>query len=367
MKKFGIVFSLLLITSNIFAQTVTSQHHNFQIEKIIDTDDVIWGLDFYDNETILFTLRSGHLFKLQNGLKMPISGTPRVYTKGQGGLLDVKVKEIQGQKYIYLTYSKPINDGAVTALGRAKLNLKDNKLEEFTELFVSNANSDKTVHFGSRLVFKDDKIYMGIGERGLRDLSQDKTKHHGKIIRLNLNGTIPADNPHETDKTFAKEVWSLGHRNPQGIDIDQDGNIWNSEFGPRGGDEINLIKKGANYGWPIITYGSEYWGPKIGSTHKEGMEQPIKYWTPSISPSGLLIYKGSAFENWRSDFFLANLSSRHLRRVRIKENKVIEEEELLSELKERIRHVSANSKGHIFISTDSGRIYEIKPLENKIK
>lgn len=359
--KFLLLFFSLSLPFLSFGDVIKSKHHSFKIEKILQGEDVIWGMDFFNDNEFFFTERSGAL-KLYDGKKiMTIKGAPKVFSEGQGGLLDVKVKAIGEIKYIYLTYSKMQKNGAVTALARATFNRKNLQLENLKDLFISNGKSTKGIHFGSRLVFLEDKIFMGIGERGLRDMAQDKSTHHGSIIRLNLDGSIPQDNPRKDDKNFAKEIWSYGHRNPQGIDSDLQGNIWDSEFGPRGGDEINLIKRAANYGWPIITYGKEYWGPKIGETHKQGMEQPIKYWTPSISPSGLMIYKADAFKNWKGDFFLANLSSRHLRRLRIEKNQVSEEEELLANLKERMRHVMSGPQGFIYITTDSGKIYVLRP------
>ena len=225
--------------------------------------------------------------------------------------MDAKVHPDFAQNgLVYLTWSQPVGEGAATALGRGKL--AGNRLENWQRLLLTNAGGKRGEHFGSRLLFAGEHLYMSVGERGERKASQDPGRHNGKILCLTHEGEpagagLPDALP---------EVWTLGHRNPQGIAARPGtGQIWAAEFGPRGGDELNLIKGGANYGWPVITYGREYWGPSIGPTHKGGLEQPAAQWTPVISPSGLTFYDGAAFPAWKGSAFLACLSGKHLRRV----------------------------------------------------
>lgn len=198
-------------------------------------------------------------------------------------------------------------------------------------------------------------VYVTIGDRAKRKYAQDLTNHHGKVLRLTLDGKIPKDSPFKNS-----EIFSYGHRNPQGIVRDSRGRIFVSEFGPRGGDEINIIEAGKNYGWPIITYGREYYGPKIGATHKKAMEQPITYWVPSISPSGITIYTGDKILKWKENLFIACLSGKHLRRLVLKGKKVIKQEVLFENFKRRIRHVRTGLDGYLYFSTDRGELARIK-------
>jgi glucose/arabinose dehydrogenase len=329
-----------------------------KIEQVLKLDGVIWGFDFITPSTGIANLRSGEMyfFDLKTKKSHRIKG-PEVKSGGQGGLLDIKYKRIGKVDYAYYTYSKLHKNSWTTALGRAQILNK--QLVNHKDLFVARVVSDTSRHFGSRIVFKADKLFMTIGDRGERENSQKLSNHNGTIVRLNLDGSIPADNPFK-GKRQRKEIWSYGHRNPQGIDIDPvSGEVFSCEFGPRGGDELNHVKKAKNYGWPVITYGREYWGPKIGGTKKEGMEQPIVHWTPSISPSGMAFYTGNKISKWKGNLFLANLSSQHLRRLVLKNNKVILQEELLKQQKERVRHVTTGLDGFLYISTDSGKLIKI--------
>lgn len=335
-----------------------SVHAKVKTEQVLKLDGVVWGFDFVTSSTGVASIRSGDLFyfDISKGLKKQLT-PPKVKSGGQGGMLDIKYKRIGKTDYIYYTYSKLHKDVWTTALGRAVL--VGSKLINHKDIFVAKVESDTSRHFGSRIAFVEDKLFMTIGDRGERKLSQNLNNHNGTIIRLNLDGTVPADNPF-VGKSGLDEIWSYGHRNPQGIDYDEKlGKLYSCEFGPRGGDELNLVEKAMNYGWPVITYGKEYWGPSIGDTHKKGMVQPLTYWTPSISPSGMAIYKGDKTPSWKGHLFLANLSSRHLRRLVLKGDKVILQEELLKSLKQRIRHVVNGKDGHLYISTDSGQILKV--------
>lgn len=331
-------------------------------EQVMKFDGVVWGFDFLDQYSGFASLRSGELYHFDlKSKKSKLLMSPKVKAGGQGGLLDLKVVKIKGKTFLYYTYSKQVKDLWTTAMGRALY--KDGKLSAHEDLFVADVVSDTSRHFGSRMAFKDQFVYVTIGDRGERKYAQDLSKHNGSIVRLHLDGSIPKDNPFGK-KNQLKSIWSWGHRNPQGIDFDPvSRELFSCEFGPRGGDEFNHIKKALNYGWPVITYGKEYWGPSIGDTHKKGMEQPVVHWSPSISPSGMVFYRGDKVSEWKGNVFLANLGSRHLRRLVLSQEqgkfKVTKQESLLSSLKERIRHVANGKDGHLYISTDSGKIIKV--------
>lgn len=328
-------------------------------EKLFEIEDeVIWGFTFLNSSEVLLTLRKGDLyhFNLKNK-KLKKIKTFDVFAYGQGGLLDVQMFKVEGKETLYFTYSKKVKGKATTALARAYW-VKDN-LTDFQDIFVAKAENDKTIHFGSRLAFDGKHLFMTVGERNQRHLSQTLNNHHGKILRLLPNGKPAPENPF-VKKGGLPEIYSFGHRNPQGIFWDDKRKIlFSCEFGPRGGDEINIIKPGLNYGWPVITYGSEYYGPKIGEEKKEGMEQPLAYWVPSISPSGMTVYQGNAISEWKGDIFLANLSSSHLRRLKFVDGKITEQQELFKGMDERIRFVSEGPDGRLYFSTDSGMFFGV--------
>ncbi len=337
-----ILISLLLLSSLLALSKPIS---------IIETGDIIWSFDFINDKEIIFTERDGKL-KIINIATKKITNLniPKIKVTGQGGLLDVHFKEINKKNFIYLTYSEKYLDNLTTSLARGEY--KKNTKISWEVLFRAKVKGNTSRHFGSRLVFVDEHIFMTIGDRGKRKYAQDLTTHQGKILRLTLDGKAAVDNPFSGQKNALPEIWTYGHRNPQGIDYDQQNKrLYSCEFGPRGGDELNLIKKGKNYGWPIITYGKEYWGPRIGGTEQEGMEQPLAYWVPSISPSGMVYHKG--------DIYLANLSSEHIRKIKIKNNKVINQTKLFEKLDTRIRHVRIKSDV-LYFSTDEGNIYKEK-------
>lgn len=332
----------------------------FKLEKVYEGEGVVWGFDFVDEERALVSHRGGDLFlyHLKTGKKTKL-GSPDVYSKGQGGLLDVVYKKIGDKDFVYMTYSDPVEgDGkAVTALARGEL--KGDKLVKLETLFRSNADGDGSIHFGSRLAFAGDSIYMTIGERGMRDLAQSLQRHNGSVLRLTLEGKAHPDNPF-VGKKGLDEIYSYGHRNPQGIDIDPvSGKVYAVEMGPRGGDELNLIQKGLNYGWPEITYGTEYYGPKIGQYEKEGMEQPATYWVPSISPSGMVFYTGDKIKEWKNHLFLACLSGQQIRKIELKDNKVVSQTALFKDMDERFRHVRNGPDGHLYFAADSGKIFRV--------
>lgn len=323
-------------------------------DVIVTLSGVPWGLAELSDSLFIYTLRKGEvgLVDRTTGETRVLSGLPLVASIGQGGLLDVAVPDdYAAGQWIYFTYSKMKDGLAVTTLARAKLD--GTSLVDWTDLLVSDSGTSKGVHFGSRITF-DDKgyVYFGIGDRGVRESAQNLENDAGSIIRLKRDGTSP-------------EMYSYGHRNPQGLAFDpKTKRLWSAEHGPRGGDEINLIEQGKNYGWPVISYGKEYWGPiAVGEgTKKEGMEQPVKVYIPSIAPSSLVVYRGSVFPEWEGDLLISALVLTHINHIQLDEQgKAVKETRLLASLGERIRALLVTKDGHIYFSTDSGKIMRVLP------
>ena len=325
--------------------------------KVFDFgDNVVWSFDFIDSDNMVATLREGALFHVNlKSKKSTKLNAPKVHAQSQGGLLDIKVKKIKNDTFLYITYSKKLGNGkTTTALGRAKLNLKKKLI--WKDIFVAKSQSGNSHHYGSRLLFVNDHIFMTIGDRGERSTAQDLSSHNGKVLRLNLDGSAAAGNPFAKTKNALPEIWSLGHRNPQGITYDENTKtIYTAEFGPLGGDEVNIVEKGKNYGWPVITYGKNYSGTTIGPTHKKGMEQPLVYWVPAISPSGIAFHqdKGDKF------LYLASLGETHIRQVKIKSNKVVEQKKLIEDKSWRVRFTHVGPGNKLYFSTDSGGVFRL--------
>jgi glucose/arabinose dehydrogenase len=350
-------------------QIIKSEKVTFVLEKVTEGLGIPWGMAFVSNIQLLITEREGRikLLNTQTNTLTSLQGAPDVLADGQGGLLDVAVPpDFTAGDWIYFTFVRNIDDEGVTVLARAKL--AANKLVQWQDLLETQSATDTTYHFGSRIAFDEKShVYFGVGDRGKRPNSQDLTNHAGSVMRLYRDGRIPQDNPFIQRNDVLPEIWSYGHRNPQGMAFDYTHKrLWLIEHGPRGGDEINLVLPGRNYGWPVISYGKEYWGPMaVGEgTHREGMEQPIKQYTPSIAPGSLLLYSGKAFPAWRGNLFAGALKLRHINRVTLnKEGNAIAEERLVTNLDERIRALVESPQGWLYFSTDSGKIYVIKPLE----
>ena len=338
----------------------------FKVEIIAEGLGIPWGMLFLNPEELLWTERKGLIKKIHipTGKITQITGGPAVYARRQGGLLDVILHpDFSKNKWIYLSYSIEKNGKQSTALARGTL--EGNKITGLKVLFTAQPFVFGGRHFGSRMVFDDQGfLFFTVGERARKQQAQDLTSHLGKLLRLNDEGQAASGNPFEKQNRAKPEIWSFGHRNPQGLFIHPETKeLWLQEHGPRGGDEINLIKKGGNYGWPLITYGRAYSGFKIGEgTHKEGMEQPIKYFTPSIVPCGLLIYSGKKFPQWKGDFFSGALILSHLNKIKIQNKRVIDEQRLLSSLELSFRHVIEGPQGLIYTSVDEGMILKISPL-----
>ena len=372
MKRLILLFCLLPVISNAASsQTVNSEKATFSLEQVIGGLGIPWGLAFVSKSQLLITERQGRikLLDLKSKKITSIKNAPAVLPGGQGGLLDVAVPPgFTPGDWIYFTFVRDMDDGGVTVLARAKL--VGDKLEQWNDLLETQSLTDTTYHFGSRIAF-DEKgyIYFGVGDRGERPNSQDTSNHAGSVMRLTRDGRIPEDNPFIGHDDVLPEIWSFGHRNPQGMAYDAaNKRLWLIEHGPRGGDEINLVLPGRNYGWPVISYGKEYWGPlAVGEgTHKKGMEQPVKQYTPSIAPGSLLLYSGKAFPAWKGNLFAGALKLRHINRVTLsKEAKAIHEERLLSNLGERIRALTEGPQGRIYFSTDSGKLFVMKPVNKQ--
>ena len=315
---------------------------------------VVWGFDFVDSNTLVISQRSGELSLLDlTTQKLEQLSAPTVFSKGQGGLLDVKAVTLNNKTFFYVTYSKALESRAsTTALARAEY-IKGKPLQ-WQELFVAKTDSKSPIHYGSRLLFVGEHIYMTVGDRGKKTWAQDLDMHNGKVLRLNLDGSPARGNPFSGQKGALPEIWSIGHRNPQGISYDPDTNsIYVAEFGPRGGDEINRVEKGKNYGWPVITHGVNYSGTTIGPSHKEGLEQPLVYWSPSVSPSGLAFMSDDSGKS----LLMACLSGQKLLKISIENDKAVKQEAMFDEPRSRIRHVVVSPKQQVYFSTDKGKIY----------
>lgn len=356
-------FFLVFEASAAGKKSEDSASQKFSVENLYSGSEVVWGFDFLNEKEIILTEKNGSMkvFHLETKTSKDVQGVPAVWDKGQGGLLDVKVHP-KNRSLIYFTYSEEQKGkGAGTVLARATL--EGSALKNVEKIFVSKAVNGNKIHFGSRILFQLPYVFVTLGDRNEREKAQALNEHHGKIIRLFEDGKIPPDNPFVGKTGAFPEIWSYGHRNPQGISLNPvTKEIWAGEFGPRGGDELNIIKAGANYGWPVVTYGKEYYGPSIGEgVSKTGMESPTLHWVPSISFSGIHFYSGEAFPAWKNQLFLANLATQHLRRVALEGTKATAQEALLKDLYVRFRAVSEGPEGFLYYSTDAGTIGRIKP------
>ncbi|NQW09184.1 MAG: PQQ-dependent sugar dehydrogenase [Alphaproteobacteria bacterium] len=330
-----------------------------------------WGVAFLPDGTALVTERSGRLLLVdpRTGDRQPVEGAPAVAARGQGGLLDIALHpDFASNALVYLSFSEPRDGGTATAVGRGRL-VRDGggmRLDGFTVITRMAKASGGGRHFGSRLAFAPDgALFVTMGERGDRPRAQDPFDHAGSVLRVNDDGSIPVDNPFADGRKGKPEIWSIGHRNPQGAAIHPDsGLIWTVEHGARGGDEINQPRPGRNYGWPVISYGRHYSGLPIGEgTSKPGMEQPVFYWDPSIAPSGMAFVTGPMFPAWRGDILVGALKDRLLSRLDMENGRVVAEERLFEGALGRIRDVRMGPDGAIWLLTDSpsGGLYRLTP------
>ena len=341
---------------------------SFQVQIFIDGFEIPWGMAFLPDQRMLVTDRIGDLWIVaKDGTdKVKVIGeVPNVRSKGQGGMLDVEVHpNFSNNSYIYLAYSDVLDNKSHTSLIRAKL--VNNRLIDSQVIFKPEEKffTKKAIHFGSRIVFDDEGfIYFSIGDRGDRDLAQNLEMPNGKMYRIHDDGTIPIDNPFYYTKGAIQSIWSYGHRNAQGLAVHPlTRQLWEAEHGPRGGDEVNIILKGHNYGWPVITYGKNYSGTIISRfTHKEGMDQPIFHWTPSIAVCGIAFYDGDQFPEWKNNLLATSLKFERLHRIELDGLNMVKDE-IIYEPGSRVRDVEIGPNGMIYVALeDPGRIVKISP------
>lgn len=374
MKAYEIAALLALASLPAQAQQVfKSDLGDLRVETVVSGLSHPWGLAFLPDGRLLVTERPGRIrIATRDGkLSPPLAGLPKVVAQNQGGLLDVILdRDFAKNNTIYFCYSDPVPGGAQTALARARLDAGETpRLTEVQRIFRQDGPPSSGLHFGCRIVqARDGNLFLTTGDHfSFRDLAQALDNHLGKVIRIAPDGSVPKDNPFVGRADAKPEIWSYGHRNSQGAVLHPvTGKLWMHEHGPRGGDEINIPAAGKNYGWPVIGYGIDYSGAKIHEgTHKAGMEQPIRQWTPVIAPSGFTIYTGDLFPQWKGNAFIGGLRTQVLVRLELDGEKVTREERMLRQLSERIRDVRTGPDGALWLLTDNaaGRILRITPAK----
>ena len=342
-------------------QTFKTQEHSFRLVTVVEGLEHPWGLAFLPDGRMLVTERPGRLRIVSKDGKLdpqPVAGLPPVAAHGQGGLLDVALHPRYAENgLVYLSYAARGDGGVGTEVARGRLT--GHRLENVQVIFRQQPKSGAGRHFGSRLAFdREGHLYITLGDRGEQERAQRPDDHAGSVIRLHDDGRAPKDNPFVGKPGWKPEKYTLGNRNMQGAALHpQTGALWTHEHGPQGGDEVNVIRAGVNYGWPVITYGVEYGvGTRIGEgAHKTGMAQPLHYWVPSIAPSGMAFYTGDKFPRWRGDLFVGALRDQMLVRLQLDGEKVIKEERMLKGVLGRIRDVRSAPDGLLYLLTDSPR------------
>ncbi len=347
---------------------VASEQAEFSVERVTGGLEHPWGMAFLPDGRILVTERPGRLRLIEADGTLdpsPLEGVPTAFARGQGGLLDVALHpDFASNRLVYLSFSLLDGRRAVTAVARGVLD--EDGLTGTEVIFVSNGQTSHTRHFGSRLAFDaDGRLWVTHGDRGERDLAQDPGSHAGSVLRLTADGGVPEDNPFVGQADAMPEIYSIGHRNPQGVAIHPStGAIWIHEHGPRGGDEVNILEAGANYGWPVVSQGREYAsGRAVGTSEAPGMRPAIHVWDPSIAPSGMAFYDGEAFPEWQGDLFLGALAYQLLARLELDGNTVVHEERLLEDELGRIRDVKVGPEGYLYLLTDQddGGLFRLVP------
>jgi glucose/arabinose dehydrogenase len=352
-------------------QRLSSEDYDLVLTPIAEGLEHPWGMAFLPDGSLLVTERPGRLRLVspEGDVSDPLDGVPDVYASGQGGLLDVALDPGFAQNgLVYLSYAERGDGGAGTAVARARLNRDALALTDLQVIFRQLPKSSGGRHFGSRLVFgAQGHLFVTLGERGQRERAQDPSVNRGQVVRINPDGSIPSDNPFVDRDGYRPEIWSYGHRNPQGAALNPwNGEVWTVEHGAAGGDEINIPKAGRNYGWPVISYGRHYSGGKIGvGTEKAGMEQPLYYWDPSIAPGDMVFYDGEAFADWKGDLFVTALKYRLLVRLELEDGKVQREERLLADFGKRLRDVQQGPDGYLYLLTDEdeGALLRLEPAD----
>jgi len=344
---------------------LNTQIPSYDIKTVVDGINNPWGMTWLPDGGLLVTEKSGTLYHVNNGEKTEVKNVPSVYNRGQGGLMDIELHpNYKENGWIYITHASTDGggDGGNTKLIRAKL--ENGVLVQIEDLYKATPNTTRGQHFGSRIEFDNDGfLYFTIGERGARDVNpQDITRDGGKIYRLNDDGTIPVDNPFYNEPNAKKAIYTYGNRNPQGMDRNPEtGAIWIHEHGPKGGDEVNIVKKGANYGWPVISYGVNYSGTSFTDiTEKEGMEQPVYYWVPSIAPSGMTFVTGDVYPNWKGHLLVGSLKFNYVELLKLDGDKVTGREKIADGVG-RVRNVKQGPDGYIYIGIEGKGIVKIVP------
>ena len=347
------------------SQTASADKQGFKADILDKSLKNPWGMAWLPDGRMLITERSGEIlvFKGDKNTGEKLKGVPAVLNKGQGGLLDIQLHpDYKNNGWIYITYSKPVEGGATTAVMRFKL--RGNELVEKKDIFMAKPALPADYHFGSRIVFdKDNFLFVVAGERGTKPKVQDLSNDHGKIHRIYDDGRIPKDNPFVNKPGASPSIWTYGHRNPQGMVYDRANNrIWAVEHGPKGGDELNLIEKGKNYGWPTVTHGTDYDGTIISNLkEKEGMEPAKRYWVPSIAPCGMLLVTSNKYPAWKGNLLIGALSFRYIANVKLNGTSYAGEEKLLEDIG-RVRHVAQSPAGIIYAVTEGpGQLIRLTP------
>jgi glucose/arabinose dehydrogenase len=347
-----------------------TQAKDYLVSTVAEGLDHPWSIAFLPNKDFLVTERAGNLRIIRNGklLEKKITGLPQIFSEAQSGLMEVILDPdfINNQK-LYLSYSSGSRSENTLKVISAKLT--DMSLQQVKLILTVTPSRNTPHHYGGRMAFlKDGTLLVTSGEGfNFREQAQDLGSMFGKILRINTDGSVPKDNPFVGKKDILPEIYSYGHRNPQAILLSKNGIIWEHEHGPKGGDELNIIKPGLNYGWPAITYGVDYSGAIISPyTKAEGMEQPVTYWVPSIAPSGMTEYQGDKFPEWKGNLFVSALAERSVRRLVLKNGKVISQHLMLDELKQRIRDIRTGPDGYLYVLTDSdqGSVLKLLPVKN---
>lgn len=362
-----------------------SGRHDFRTVMVVDGLEHPWSMAWLPGGDMLVTERPGRLRVVRDGTLAPdpVEGVPEVRAQGQGGLLDVVLHpEFETNRLVYLSFSKPNEDASEATTAVVRGQFEGDRLMDVEEIFVAEAWAEGNVHFAGRMVFdRDGYLFLSVGDRGADpDLLDDQPaqsleNHQGTILRLHDDGSVPDDNPFVDRDAALPEIWSYGHRNPQGLVVHPEtGEIWSNEHGPRGGDEVNIVREGRNYGWPVATYGINYQGTIITEeTSREEMEPPAYVWVPSIATSGMMIYDGERFPWWRGSVFVGGLAGQRLSRLTFEGHRSVSEEPLLEEELGRVRDVRQGPDGYIYLAIDdrSGQqptpIVRLEPVESNIE
>lgn len=372
-KNISIYFTILTIMFNFSCgqepndknEIIVTDELNYEMELVFENEGIIWGLEFLNDNSILATLKSGSIIHFKDGVKKELKGVPEIYLRGQGGLLDIAIHpNFEKNKFIYLAYASEDIEGkgGNTTISRAILN--GDTLEELEVLYKGTPDSRKGQHFGGRMEFDNENyLFFSIGDRGNRNVNpQDITIDGGKIYRIKDDGTIPKDNPFYNDGNAKKAIYSYGHRNPQGMfKHPVSGKIWTNEHGPRGGDEINIIEKGKNYGWPKITYGINYSGTTITKNKSlPNMEQPLYYWIPSIAPSSFEYISSEIYPDWKGSLLAGALVFKYIERIVLEDDIVVSRSKIAENLG-RPRDIKQGPDGYIYVSIENKGVYKIIP------